>query len=113
MTQTELNVLAELNKEQNRNNRFYNISADDLKNARIQVYCVGAKWFDKVNGNTYNNVKIIYGDTVEYLGFAYGYGSYYRQRAEERCIELFGDNFTLQDLGCAYYLKRDLKNNNF
>ena len=78
------------------------------------VYCVGAKWFDKVNGNTYNNVKVVDGLEVVYLGYEYGYGNYYYHRAHEYFTNKYGkDNYKLIDLGCAYYKKAELKNDSF
>lgn len=48
------------------------------------VYVIGLKWFDRVNGNTYNNPVIIYNDgSKESLGSRYGYGrSYYHDAIE-------------------------------
>ena len=78
------------------------------------VYCVGAKWFDRVNGNTYNNVKVIDGFDVSYLGYEYGYGFSYRYRAEKYFDEVYGKgNYTLVDLGAAHYKKSEVKNGNF
>ena len=77
------------------------------------VYCVGAKWFDKVNGNTYNNVKVIDGNNIEYLGYSYGYGSDYYYRAKAHFTAKYGADFQLIDLGAAYYKKRDVKGGNF
>lgn len=82
--------------------------------AKKIVYCVGAKWFDKVNGNTYNNVKVIDGENIEYLGFGYGYGSDYFYRAKYHFEKIYGvDNFKLVDLGAGYYKKADVKNGCF
>lgn len=78
------------------------------------VFCQGAKWFDKVNGNTYNNVKVIDGDEIKYLGYSYGYGDDYYYRAKAFFTARYGeDNFKLVNLGCAYYKKADLKNDRF
>ena len=78
------------------------------------VYCLGAKWFDKTNGNTYNNVKVIDGDNIEYLGYEYGYGDYYWYRAKAYFEEKYGPcNYNLINLGCFYIKKNDLKNENF
>lgn len=78
------------------------------------VYCQGAKWFDKVNGNTYNNVKVIDGDNITYLGYGYGYGNDYYYRAKYYFDSIYGENnYKLVDLGAAYYKKADLKNDNF
>lgn len=52
------------------------------------VGIIGKRWFDRVNGNTYNSVRIfINGAPVKTLGRAYGYGDYYKQRAEEWLIK--------------------------
>ena len=78
------------------------------------VYCVGAKWFDKVNGNTYHNVKVIDGDNITYLGYEYGYGSQYRYRADEYFKAKYGDGkYQLIDLGASYYKKVEVKNGYF
>lgn len=78
------------------------------------VYCVGAKWFDKVNGNTYNNVKVVDGENIEYLGYEYGYGNYYYHRAVEYFNNKYGkDNYKLIDLGAFYLKKSEVKNGNF
>ena len=78
------------------------------------VYCFGAKWFDKVNGNTYNNVKVIDGENIEYLGYAYGYGSDYFYRAKDHFTAIYGEgNFTLVNLGEGYYKKAIVKNGCF
>lgn len=78
------------------------------------VYFKGAKWFDKVNGNTYNNVKVIDGENISYLGFQYGYGNDYHYRAMEHFDKLYGSgNYKLIELGCEYYKKTVVKNNNF
>lgn len=79
-----------------------------------QYFVVGAKWFDKVNGNTYCNAKII--DTngvVFYIGYQYGYGSFYLQEAIKKVKEKDPDAIGVTDCGCFYIKKRDLQNNNF
>lgn len=84
-----------------------------MKNIKI-VYCQGAKWRDKVNGNTYNNVKVIDGVQIHYLGYAYGYDKDYYYRAKDYFNRILGeDNFILVDLGSAHYPKKILKNNAF
>jgi hypothetical protein len=79
-----------------------------------KYYCVGRKWFDKVNGNTYNNAKVVdeNGGVVFYIGFGYGYGSSYFYRAKDKLKEI-DPSGELIDLGAANDLKRVLKNNNF
>lgn len=77
---------------------------------------IGAKWFDKVNGNTYCNAKVI--DTngvVFYIGFQYGYGRHYFDEALKRIREKYPneDIKGAIDGGCFYIKQRDLKNNNF
>ena len=48
-----------------------------------------ARWFDKVNGNTYHSVRIINNETGEtlYCPFQYGYGDHYRQTALKAMAE--------------------------
>lgn len=78
------------------------------------VYCQGAKWFDRVNGNSYNNTKVIDGLDIKYLGFEYGYGRAHYYRALEYFNKIYGEsNFILVDLGIAEYTKRRVKNNDF
>lgn len=79
-----------------------------------KYYCIGRKWFDKVNGNTYNNAKVVdeNGETVFYIGFGYGYGNHYFYRAKQK-LEEIDPNGELIDLGASNDLKRVLKNNLF
>ena len=78
------------------------------------VYCFGGKWFDKVNGNTYNNVKVIDGENIDYLGYEYGYGSDYYYRAKYHFDSIYGENkYKLVDLWSRYYKKADIKKGNF
>ena len=70
------------------------------------INCIGAKWRDNANGNTYCNTKVIDGENAEFLGYEYGYGDYYRYKAEKYFDEKYGkDNYKLIDLG-AFYLKK-------
>lgn len=46
------------------------------------ITVIGRKWFDKVNGNTYNNAQILVnGRTVGNTGYQYGYEDFYTQAA--------------------------------
>ena len=46
------------------------------------ITVLGRKWFDKVNGNTYNTAQImVNGETVGKTEFQYGYGDFYLQAA--------------------------------
>lgn len=47
-----------------------------------------ARWFDKINGNTYHSVRITNNETGEVLKcqFQYGYGEHYRQTALEEML---------------------------
>ena len=76
---------------------------------------IGGKWFDKVNGNTYHNAKIIdYAGNVYYTGFAYGYGTQYLENARKYIVnELKIKNPEIINGGDFYTLKRDVKNGNF
>lgn len=48
------------------------------------VFILGLKWWDKVNGNTYNNPVIFFDNGERYaVGFGYGYGDAYRYDAEK------------------------------
>ena len=73
------------------------------KIARITIN--GQKWFDKVNGNTYNSVQF----TIELKDFrefdftlmrTYGYGDYYVQRVTE-WLETVAPKSLLGKRGCA------------
>lgn len=79
-----------------------------------KFFCVGRKWFDKVNGNTYCNAKVLdeNGGVVFYIGFQYGYGMQYLYEAKKELKRTY-KNFILIDLGCMYDKKRILKNNEF
>lgn len=85
----------------------------------IKTYVVvGGLWFDKVNGNTYHNARILDAETGEeyYTGFEYGYGSAYYASAREYIINKLGQPvgaFKLLNMGAFYVKNRDLKNNNF
>jgi len=71
---------------------------------------IGGKWFDKVNGNTYHNAKIIDADTgaTYYAGYAYGYGSAYLSSGENFIkANLKINNFKIID-GGNFYLKQSL-----
>lgn len=53
------------------------------------ISVVGREWFDKINGNSYNDFTIIfdikdanYQQSFIYGVIEYGYGEYYRQRAK-------------------------------
>lgn len=84
-----------------------------MKKEKI-FFCIGRKWFDKVNGNTYCNSKVIddKGETLFYIGYQYGYGKVYLQEAERELSKKY-KNFKLVDLGATHDKKTNLKNNNF
>jgi hypothetical protein len=50
---------------------------------KIKFTARAAKWFDRVNGNTYHSVRITNNETGEriYCEFQYGYGEQYKQTA--------------------------------
>lgn len=78
-------------------------------------FILGAKWFDKVNGNTYFNARVIdgeSGETLFYTGFQYGYGSQYAHEAREQLSKRLGGSyyFNAVDLGSFYMKKREVKN---
>ena len=74
----------------------------------------GAKWFDRVNGNTYNNAKVIDVDnsTIFYIGFEYGYGSDYFNRAVKKARERNPEAVFI-DNGAFYVTKKVAKNDLF
>lgn len=59
------------------------------------IVVLGRRWFDKKNGNTYNTVHlIVHGEqdgkrytTEKHLGFEYGYGDHYVDRAADCLVE--------------------------
>ena len=71
---------------------------------------IGAKWHDKVNGNTYHNCKVIDGLTGEiaYIGFQYGYGKSYLDDARKAF-----PNETIIDGGEFYLTKANCQNGRF
>lgn len=55
------------------------------------VNIVGKKWFDRVNGNTYNSVAVTVNQGLKNefsfrLPITYGYGEYYVQRTIEHLV---------------------------
>lgn len=84
-----------------------------MKEEKI-FFCIGRKWFDKVNGNTYFNSKVIdnKGNLILYTGYQYGYGRSYLYEAEKELSKV-EKNFRLVDLGITHDKKTNLKNNNF
>lgn len=77
-------------------------------------YVIGAKWFDKLNGNTYCNAKIIDSEGNRfYSGYTYGYGNYYLHHAENYIKDNLTNNFNIIDCGYFYIKHKDIKNNNF
>lgn len=82
----------------------------------MTYFVYGKKWFDKVNGNTYCNAKIMdeNGDTIHYIGYQYGYGNYYWQASKEYIQNVLKDeNAKIIDLGCSHDLQKVLKKNMF
>lgn len=75
---------------------------------------IGAKWFDKVYGNTYYNSKVIVIEDNKvikkfYTGFVYGYGScYYSETVRELKTDSIDQLFV--DGGSFYLNKREVKN---
>lgn len=66
---------------------------------------IGKKWFDKVNGNTYNSVQVTvnHGLNNEFcfsIPFQYGYGDYYQQSALEKLQKMgvISDRFRVWDM---------------
>lgn len=78
---------------------------------------IGGQWFDKVNGNTYHNAKIIETDgekNIYYSGYEYGYGSQYMTSAKRFVEEeLKISNYELVNAGFFPVNKRNLKDNLF
>jgi len=46
------------------------------------VHALAKEWFDKVNGNSYNSVRVDInnGEKFIFLPFGYGYGKFYEHR---------------------------------
>lgn len=77
-------------------------------------FVIGAKWFDKVNGNTYCNAKIIDAEGNRfYCGYSYGYGDYYLHHAKSYIKNNLADDFNIINCGCFYIKHKDIKNDNF
>ena len=81
---------------------------------KTKYFVIAKKWFDKINGNTYYNAKIINdnGQTVLFTGFSYGYGKQYLDDANKQ-LKKITKNFDLIDIGESFTKKSILKNNNF
>ncbi len=60
-----------------------------MKKQKVKFIAIGAKWFDKVNGNTYHSVRITRCSDAQTIvvPFQYGYGDHYRQTALEAMFE--------------------------
>ncbi len=64
------------------------------KNSSLKtVNITGKKWFDRINGNTYNSAVVVvnHGLKSEFsfsMPFTYGYGDYYIQRSIEHLVEI-------------------------
>ena len=81
----------------------------------------GRKWWDKINGNTYNSAKVFIiidnvCEKVERVRFEYGYGSDYYFRAVDKIKEfceqnkiVFNSN-NIFDAGADYDKKTNTKN---
>lgn len=62
-----------------------NTNKGDKIMEKINYIANGARWFDKINGNTYHSVRVTRvsdGKTIA-APFQYGYGDHYRQTALE------------------------------
>ena len=82
---------------------------------KIKVYITAAKWFDKVNGNTYHNAKITTEKGISfYSGYQYGYGRQYLVSAKEAFNEIY-PKCEMVVIGETEFftLKKVLKNNLF
>lgn len=74
---------------------------------------IGGLWFDKVNGNTYHNTKVIECDTknIYYTGFDYGYGSSYYYDGERYIKNNFKNYECIIINGGSFYItKKECKN---
>lgn len=82
-----------------------------------KFYCRGAKWFDRVNGNTYHNAAIIDSQTGEefYIGFAYGYGDHWFYRCKEEIQRRHPrlKKYEVVKVSEIYTKKSDCKKGNF
>ena len=76
---------------------------------QIKYICNAAKWFDKVNGNTYHSVRITRCSDGEVIahGWTYGYGEAYKQTA----LEIMRDKGWI--VGTYDELYRFERNNNY
>lgn len=93
------------------------------KERKIKFTVIGAKWFDKVNGNTYHSVRCIrHKDGAVVVGeFRYGYDDHYKQTALEEMAKAgwlpkkYKDNTWMYERennypiswSCSWVLKRD------
>lgn len=86
-----------------------------MEKEKVVIVLIGGKWHDKINGNTYYNTKIIthYENgktTIDYSGFAYGYGRcYYSEVRQEVEFAFEGFNYELSfiDGGSFFMNKRE------
>ena len=82
-------------------------------NAKKAVFVLGLKWFDKVNGNTYNRAVIIT-DNGERISteYGYGYGDSYYYAAKQLCTEK-GIAFDYPPHTDKYVTKKQAKDENY
>ena len=77
-------------------------------------YIKGRKWWDKINGNTYNNAKVLDENMniLHITGYEYGYGSQYYYNAEKWIKANTRKNAKIKiiDLGAEYDKKVNVKN---
>ena len=77
---------------------------------------IGALYFDKLNGNTYHNTKIIDTDTgaVFYTGYKYGYGNAWEYSASDYIERVLGvSDYELIRGATLNTTKRKAKEGNF
>lgn len=91
---------------------FSGIKPSDI----VAINVTGREWFDKINGNSYNDFNIEFalksGNKSQciYGVFAYGYGDYYMQRARVvlKLLGLFSPDIPLFNHKQSNCKKRDL-----
>lgn len=76
------------------------------------VYIIkGFKWFDKVNGNTYNSYVIFNEDgrIVNRGNLEYGYGNDYFYRGKKWLEENIAGDYKIVDVGASYTTKKNAR----
>lgn len=79
------------------------------------VYIIkGAKWWDKIYGNTYFSSYVLdeNGNEVLKVNFTYGYGDHWFDSTKRELLKMARKNAKIKVIkrGCEYLTKKEVKN---